>query len=246
MRNPEGRAQRRASGERKPREERWAQLVEVATQVFFEKGYDAASLQDIADRLGMLKGSLYYYIHSKEELLYELINEVHKAGLANIKTLAAQPGDAVERLHKVIVGHVEHACRNLASTAVFLRELQALPREKQDAIIQDDVTYRGVFRELLVEGMADGSVRADVDPKLAALSILGSLNWVYRWFEPGGDVTPTEIGEQFADLIVRSVASHSALARWEERVAATTGVGPVTKKSGSRSRATRTRRAKTA
>jgi len=77
VRQPVGRSARRSGGERKPREERWAQLIEVATRVFFEKGYDAASLQDIADRLGMLKGSLYYYIQSKEDLLFEVISTVH-------------------------------------------------------------------------------------------------------------------------------------------------------------------------
>lgn len=248
MRKPVGRTQRRASGERKPREQRWAQLVEVATEVFFEKGYDAASLQDIADRLGMLKGSLYYYIQSKEDLLYELISEVHKAGLANIKTLAAQPGHALERLHMVVVGHVEHVCRNLTSTAVFLHELQALPRERQAEIIGAEGSYRGVFQELLIEGKADGLVRADLDVKVGALSILGSLNWMYRWFRPGGEFTPREIGEQFADLVVRSVASEKGIARWEEQLAA--GSAPsdtkaAAKKSGSRSRSRRASRART-
>ena len=76
---------RRTGGERKPREERWAELIEVATQVFYEKGYDGASLQDIADRLGMLKGSLYYYIQSKEDLLFDVISAVHRDGLAVVR-----------------------------------------------------------------------------------------------------------------------------------------------------------------
>src|SRR5690606_20295851 len=82
---PPGRTARRRGAERKPREERWSELVKVATQVFYEKGYEAASLQDIADRLGMLKGSLYYYIQTKEDLLYEVINGVHQGGLRNLK-----------------------------------------------------------------------------------------------------------------------------------------------------------------
>ena len=92
MRQPPGRAHRRGGGERKPREERWSELIEVATDVFYAKGYDAASLQDSADRLGMLKGSLYYYIRSKEDLLFDVIKAVHEEGLANIKSLAAGEG----------------------------------------------------------------------------------------------------------------------------------------------------------
>ena len=89
MRQPAGRSARRSGGERKPREERWAELIEVATEVFYEKGYDGASLQDIADRLGMPKGSLYYYIQSKEDLLFDVISSVHKDGLAVIRARAA-------------------------------------------------------------------------------------------------------------------------------------------------------------
>ena len=131
MRQPPGRAQRRGGGERKPREERWSELIEVATDVFYAKGYDAASLQDIADRLGMLKGSLYYYIQSKEDLLFDVIKAVHEEGLANIESLAAGEGNPLERLRDVIIGHIEHECRNLTKTAVFLHELQALSPARQ-------------------------------------------------------------------------------------------------------------------
>ena len=123
-RRPAGRSERRATGERKPREERWAELLEVATQVFYEKGYDGASLQDIADRLGMLKGSLYYYIQSKEDLLFEVISEVHREGYAVVSGAASSEGDPLERLERTIRAHVEHACRHLVPTAVFLHELE--------------------------------------------------------------------------------------------------------------------------
>ena len=203
MRQPPGRAQRRGGGERKPREERWSELIEVATDVFYAKGYDAASLQDIADRLGMLKGSLYYYIQSKEDLLYDVIKAVHEEGLANIESLAAGEGDPLERLRGVIIGHIEHECRNLTKTAVFLHELQALSPERQAEIIGDEHAYRRVFVDLLEAGQQAGLIRAEVNPKLAALSILGSVNWVYRWFRTGGEFTAHQIGEQFADLAAR-------------------------------------------
>ncbi|WP_166462941.1 TetR/AcrR family transcriptional regulator [Amycolatopsis acidicola] len=207
MREPVGRSRRRGSGERKPREERWAELFAVATETFHEKGYEGASLQDIAERLGMLKGSLYYYIHSKEDLLFEVINEVHQQGLANIAELAGRPGDPLQRLRNVIVGHIEHMCRNLTGTTVFLHEMQALPKTRQEEILGGEHAYRSVFLDLISKGKAEGLVRESVDPKLASLSILGSVNWVYRWFSPGGEFTPAQIGEHFADLTLRGLAA---------------------------------------
>lgn len=204
---PPGRTARRRGAERKSREERWSELVEVATQVFYEKGYEAASLQDIADRLGMLKGSLYYYIQTKEDLLYEVINGVHQGGLRNLKTLMSKDAGALERLREVVIGHVEYECENLVSTTVFLHELDALPPERRQEIVGEDHAYRGLLTELIEDGQAEGVIKEDVSPKLAALWILGSANWLYRWYVPGGEFTAREIGEQFADWVVRALAA---------------------------------------
>jgi AcrR family transcriptional regulator len=225
MRQPAGRSARRSGGERKPREERWVELIEVATQVFYEKGYDGASLQDIADRLGMLKGSLYYYIQSKEDLLFDVISSVHRNGIAVIRACAEGPGDPLELLEKVIVGHVEHTCANLVPTAVFLHELAALPAARRMEILGSEHAYQGVFRDLVERGRQDGLVRPDVEPRLAALSILGSANWVYRWFRPDGPHTAEEIGAQLADMAVRAIATPEALAARDRRPATVQAAG---------------------
>jgi len=135
MRQPPGRARRRGGGDRKLREERWPELIEVATEVFYERAMRRPRCRTIANRLGMLKGSLYYYIHSKEDLLYDVINSVHQEGLANIESLAAGEGDALQRLRNVIVGHIDHELRHLKQTAVFLHELQALAPDRQAQIV---------------------------------------------------------------------------------------------------------------
>lgn len=213
MRQPVGRAQRRGAGERKPREERWEELLNAATDVFHEKGYEAASLQDIADRLGMLKGSLYYYITSKEDLLYNVIKTVYEGGLANVEKLAASKGGSLDRLRRMIIGHIEYECEHLRPTAVFLHELDSLPEERAHEITDGDHAYRSAFTEVIEDGQSEGVVRPDVDPKLAALQILGSVNWVYRWFKPKGEHSPTQIGSQFADTVVRGLATPQALKR---------------------------------
>ena len=87
------------------------------------------------------------------------------------------------------------------------------PPERQAEIIGDEHAYRRVFVDLLEAGQQAGLIRAEVNPKLAALSILGSVNWVYRWFRTGGEFTARQIGEQFADLALRGVAIPDALAR---------------------------------
>ncbi|MEV5848552.1 TetR/AcrR family transcriptional regulator [Streptomyces sp. NPDC051985] len=212
MPQPESRTPQRSGAERKPRDERRAEVLEAATQIFYEKGYEASALRDIADRVGMLKGSLYYYFQSKEDLLFQVISAVHREGLAVIRERAALPGDPLQRLENVIAGHVEHTCRNLVATAVFLHELSALPTERRQEILGTEHAYQGVFRGLIDQAQGEGLARADLDPRLAALSVLGSTNWVYRWYRPGGEFTPEQIGAQLAELAIRGVATPTALA----------------------------------
>lgn len=217
-----GRMRKRAAAERKPREQRWAELIQVATEVFYEKGYEAASLQDIADRLGMLKGSLYYYIQSKEDLLYEVVSTVHHEGLTIVRRLAEGPGGPLERLENVIRGHIEHTCRTLVPTAVFLHELSTLPEERRREVLGGDHTYQSVFRGLIEEAQRSGQVRQEVDPRLATLSILGSANWVYRWFQPSGAYPPEQIAAQFAEMSILGIASEAGRAARRRRRKSTT------------------------
>lgn len=196
--------------ERKPREERWVELVQAATQVFYERGYDGASLQDIADRLGMLKGSLYYYIHTKEDLLFEVIKAVYEQGLAAVREAAEIPGDPLARLERVIIAHVGQTCRNLVATAVYLHELNSLPTKLRQKV--DGRSYQSVFLDLLEEAQEAGLLRPGVEPRLATFWILGSTNWVYRWFHHDGQFTASLVASQFAELAINGLATSDALA----------------------------------
>jgi len=195
----------------------------MATQVFYEKGYEAASLQDIADRIGMLKGSLYYYIESKEDLLFEVITSVHQQGLGVVTELADSDGPPLARLESVITGHIEHTCRNLIQTTVFLHELSALPAERQRIVLGKGHSYQGVFRQLIEEAVAAGEARGDLDPRLAALSILGSASWVDRWCRPGGRFSARTVAREFAEMAVLGIGTEAGLAARADRLKARAG-----------------------
>jgi TetR/AcrR family transcriptional regulator, cholesterol catabolism regulator len=190
----------RTETRRKPRDERWGELLEVAAKVFYRKGYDASSLQEIADELGIMKGSLYYYIRSKEDILFALLNNIHQAGIANVAELAASKGTALQRLKRVIVGHIAFIGENLTDTAIFLQEMKALPPERQREILGGDVSYPRIFRQLLADGQADGSIRKSIDADLTATIVLGSLNSTFRWIRQGDAASARRIGEHFADI----------------------------------------------
>lgn len=168
--------------DRKPREERWSEILDVAAKVFAEQGYDGTSLQDIADHLGILKGSIYYYINTKAEVLGHLLQQAHEAGLARIRPIADRPEPADKRLADMIFSHAKFVCTDRNRTAVFLHERKRLTPEERKQYLGDESAYQKVFERVISEGQAEGTLRKDLDPQLTALYLLGSLNSVYQWF----------------------------------------------------------------
>lgn len=180
---------------------RWQELLQISADIFARKGYKSTTLQDIADGFGVLKGSLYHYIRSKDDLLYEVVKSVMAPGLASLREHADAPGlDPVERLRAAVRGHVLYLIDNLVETTVLLHEFDQLPPERQaDLPIRE---YQDLLTRLVAEAATDPRLKPDIDPQLTALAILGATNWVYRWYRPGGSRSPERIADYYAGLLV--------------------------------------------
>ena len=179
---------------------RWQELLDISAAIFARKGYRSTTLQDIADEFGVLKGSLYHYIRSKDDLLFEVIRSVFAAGLANLRTLAEADLDPVERLRAVIHGHVLYLIDNLVKTTVLLHEYDQLTDERRAELPVRE--YQSLIAGLIGDAQADPRVKSGLDAQLVALAVLGAANWVYRWYRPGGTRTPEQIADAYADLLV--------------------------------------------
>jgi AcrR family transcriptional regulator len=192
---------------RKPYEERWEELLAAATELFLEKGYDRTTLKDIADRVGILKGSIYHYIKSKEDLRAHLLRDVHETGLRKMSALANGQEDPLTRLYNMIVAHVFEVCRNWAKMAVFLHEIRRLPPQQKREILSDEHAYRRFFQAVIAESQALGLIRAQVDPMLAAVYAISSLNSIYTWYRHDGNLTQSEIVTHLATTTLMGLAT---------------------------------------
>lgn len=201
-----------ATGDRKPRDERWAQLLEVAAQVFSEKGYAGTSLQEIASRTGILKGSIYYYIKTKEDLLAHLLRETYDKGLQAIRPIAEGEGNPIERLAAMIRGHIEYVCTDRARTAVFIHEYKRLSAEQRKQFLGEDHLYRNLFQKVIAEGQKAGLLQPKLDAKLAALCLLGSLNSLYEWYSPTGEFPTSVIAQHFVATTVSGLTTAQGVA----------------------------------
>lgn len=185
---------------------RRAEVVKAAARLFSERGYHGTSMQHLGDALGLQRGSLYAHIGSKEELLFDVVDEGAERFLERGERALASGGSAAERLKALLVGHAETAAEHLDSATVFLNEWRYLSEDPRAAVQAKRDRYEAMVRSIVDEGIASGEFRADADVRFAATLVLSAGNWLFSWYRPGGELGPTEIGERFAELLTRGLA----------------------------------------
>ena len=180
-------------------------VYEIAAEVFHRKGYDNTSMSDIAEAVGLTKAGLYHHIPSKESLLFTILDYGMDMTEAYVVDPLEAIADPVRRLKKMIELHLKLILegRKLAVTGL-LHECQGLSRPHQAKINRRKKQYVRLVTELVSEVMQKSNCKA-ADPKVAALALLGMLNWTYQWYKPSGSVKPDEVVREFQDLFIRGV-----------------------------------------
>src|SRR5215813_14285887 len=176
------------------------EILKSAAKAFRRLGYHGATVEEIAAARHMKKGNLYYYFKNKEEILFachqysldqlmKILHEVQQSGLG-----------ADEKLRRLVHAFVHTILDELHGTALFL-ELEALtPAHLKAVIVRRDEFDHGV-RAVLEEGMASGAF-ARGNEKLLGFALLGAVNWIPRWFNPGGAATSQQIADLFTDFFI--------------------------------------------
>jgi AcrR family transcriptional regulator len=167
-------------------EERWDEVVAVAADVFSERGYRAATLRDVASKLGMLKGSLYYYIESKEDLLFEVLKRAHLRGLEFVAEsepdLARDPSERLERLIQRYMRGTAGLPSALIVSEADLRHLHG-PRRAEIISIRNQIAQVPIG--IITAGVRDGSFDPSVDPYVVTATLFRVLNSTISWHRPG-------------------------------------------------------------
>ena len=187
------------------RSPRRAEMVAVAARLFSERGYHGTSMQHLADALGLQRGSLYAHIGSKEDLLFDVVNEGADRFIERGERALQMNALATVRLRRLLIGHIETAIEHLDAATVFLNEWRYLSPTLKDLVQAKRDHYETIVRTIIEDGIAAGDFRGDANVRFAARLVLSAGNWTYAWFRPGGELGPTEIGERFAELIIRGL-----------------------------------------
>jgi TetR/AcrR family transcriptional regulator, cholesterol catabolism regulator len=165
---------------------RRAELTRAAARLFAEKGYHGTSVGDLAEALGLQKGSLYTHIDSKAELLWEVAREGAEAFHAALDALP-DDGPVLERIRAALRAHLQVVAEQLDIATVFVREWRYLEGGRREQFVAERRRYEERIRGLFREGREVGELRTDLDDATAALLALSAANWAYTWLRPGAD-----------------------------------------------------------
>jgi AcrR family transcriptional regulator len=185
---------------------RRAELTRQAARLFAEKGYHGTSIGEIAEALGVQKGSLYAHIDSKQDLLYETMLEGARAFHAGLDEI---PDDVrpVEKIRLALRSHLRVVADQLDVATVFVQEWRYLEGGRREEILGERRRYEERIRALFREGRDLGELRSDLDDATAALLALSAANWAYTWLQPGRDTD--ELADRFFALLIDGIRGYA-------------------------------------
>jgi TetR/AcrR family transcriptional regulator, cholesterol catabolism regulator len=187
------------------RRNRRQDVIEAAVRVFHEKGYASASIQDVAAEVGVLKGSLYHYIDSKEDLLARIFEDSAGHFVTMLDEASGLDERPVERLRSLA-----HACslwylQNIERVAIYAIEWKHLTGKRRKEVMRIREDYERRLASLIGEVIEAGEASPQLDVNFATYFIFGALNGLPAWYRRRGPDSAEKIADAWAELIVASV-----------------------------------------
>lgn len=178
-------------------------VVAAAGRLFAQRGYHGTSMRDLGNELGLLGSSLYSHVTSKEDLLVDVVERGSELFTASAARAATTGGAGADRLRELIAGHVDVVVDHIDEVRTFLNEARFLEPEQRRRVVQARDAYEAEFRSAIADGISDGSLDWEVEPKLAGIMVLSILNALERWYDPGGPLARGDLVEAIWSFVAR-------------------------------------------
>jgi AcrR family transcriptional regulator len=200
------------------KEDRTGHIYRVAAEIMCRRGFEATSMNEIADAVGLTKAGIYHYIRGKEDLLFEIMSFGMDMVDQDVMAPAQRIADPGERLRAIVERHARRIMEQGGAVTILLEEMQALSAAHRRVIRRRKRAYFEMLRSTLEELSRQGRLRG-VDPTVAAFSLFGMLLWPARWYRREGKLTPEQAASELAEVALNGVMkarpSGSKLARAE-------------------------------
>ncbi|MFD5812177.1 TetR/AcrR family transcriptional regulator [Rhodococcus aetherivorans] len=187
------------------RRNRDSEVMAAAIRLIYEKGYVGASLQDVANEVGVLKGSLYYYFASKEDLLVRIMKESHVQAEEIYREIAATDLPPSEKLSKFVAALMTWYLEHTEQVSIYINERHRLTGERLEEVEAEGRRFERMIHDFIRDAKKAGDIDDQIDTKLAVQFIVGALNSVPMWKKWEG-ASPDEVAQQFAQTTLKSIA----------------------------------------
>ena len=181
-------------------------IREAAVKAIAKHGFEAASLRDIAKEVGIRAPSLYNYISSKEQLLYELMKDPLSSMLTEYRALVKEIDDPADKLRVFVQVHLNFHLRSRLDVFIGNMELRSLSTSHYRTISSLREEYARVLQAIIEEGVKSGAFDAS-QPRVTSLIMLGMLSGVCNWYQPGGSMTADEMTELHTEFAFRMLGA---------------------------------------
>lgn len=185
-----------------------SQILQAAAELFGTKGFKATTVRDIAERAGVLSGSLYAHIDTKEDLLVEVVRQAAQAFTEVLAPIVASSRDPREKLRLAVHAHIGVIAASRAWSAVYLDEETAFSDSGRQEVRRLRRAYEEYWTAILEEGVRQGIFVID-DLPLARLFTLSALNGIHRWYNPQGRLSAGAIADRYTDMLLKVLAPFS-------------------------------------
>jgi AcrR family transcriptional regulator len=186
------------------REDRAEHIYRVAAEIMCRKGYEATSMKDIAEAVGLTKAGIYHYIRAKEDLLFEIMSFAMDMVDEDVIGPAQQIADAEQRLRTIVERHARRILEVGGAVTILLEEMWALSPAHRKTIRDRKRAYFELVRQILEQLRTEGKLR-DMNPTVAAFSLFGMILWTSHWYRRDGKLTPEDVLQDFLGIAMNSV-----------------------------------------
>ncbi|MFH1625759.1 MAG: TetR/AcrR family transcriptional regulator [Pseudomonadota bacterium] len=177
------------------------EILRAAEKLFSAKGYDSASMRDIASVAEITPASIYYHFKNKQEILQEIYVDMIEYGLKAVSRISYSDKPADEKMRAIIREHVASIVKRQAVWKIFFHEEEKLPPDAFKSIREGKRRYNKIIEEVYAEGIREGLFKPTSDTGLLINAILGMSIWPYKWHKPDKEYDPEKISQQFIELL---------------------------------------------
>lgn len=197
-------------------DDRAGAIYRTAAQMIYEKGFDATSMNEIAEAVQLTKPGLYYYVKGKKELLFSIMNFAMDLLDSEVVAVAQQHADALDRVRTIVRQHAWLLTQATGAIAILIDETRGLSDDQRVRITARKRSYFDFIRETLERLKSEGRLR-DVDTTTATFSLLGQVMWLARWFQDDGRLNRDQVVDGVVEVALGGVVTDEARAATGER-----------------------------